>query len=81
MNPVKAIRAKWLDCCGDMPSVVADCHIEAGALHPFRMGKNPFRKLREKTEAERATMAERLAAHRRVKSTMEATEKRREGLS
>ena len=81
MNPVKAIRAKCLDCCGDMPSVVADCHIAACALHPFRMGKNPFRKIREKTEAERAAMAQRLAAHRRAKPTLVATEKRREGLS
>ena len=81
MNPVKAIRAKCLDCCGDMPSVVADCHIVACALHPFRMGKNPFRKIRAKTEAERTTMAERLAAHRRAKSTIVATENRGEALS
>lgn len=80
MNPVKAIRAKCLDCCGDMPSVVADCHIVACALHPFRMGKNPFRKIREKTEAERATLAKHLAVHRLAKSTLVATKKRVEGL-
>ena len=80
MNPVKSIRAKCLDCCGDMPSVVADCHIAACALHPFRMGRNPFRTVATKTEAERATMAERLAAHRLAKSTMVATKNRGEGL-
>lgn len=64
MSPLKAIRAKCLDCCGYHPSLVAECHIEACALHPFRMGKNPFRKKRELTDEQRSALAERLAAAR-----------------
>ena len=67
MNPLKAIRAKCLDCCAEHPSLVADCHIETCALHPFRMGKNPFRAKRELTDEQRAAMAERLAAGRAKK--------------
>lgn len=64
MNPLRAIRAKCLDCCADHPSLVADCHISVCALHPFRMGKNPFRAKRKFSDEQRAAMAERLAAGR-----------------
>lgn len=64
MNPLKAIRAKCLDCCGGMPSEVRDCTIESCALHPFRMGKNPFRKKRVLTDEQRQEMANRLAKAR-----------------
>ena len=42
ISPVKAIRAKCLDCSYDQPSEVRDCHLTDCALWPFRMGKNPF---------------------------------------
>jgi len=64
MNPLKAIRAKCLDCCAQHPSLVAECHIETCALHPFRMGKNPFRKARELSDEQRAAMALRLSRAR-----------------
>jgi hypothetical protein len=46
-NPVKAIRAKCLDCCGNQYSEVEKCTVKACALHPFRFGKNPYRSKRE----------------------------------
>jgi len=50
-NPVKAIRAKCLDCsCGQVKEVEL-CPITDCALYPFRFGKNPYRK--ERTEAQR----------------------------
>lgn len=68
MNPLKAIRAKCLDCCAEHPSLVADCHIVSCALHPFRMGKNPFRAKRELSDEQRAAMADRLAKARRART-------------
>lgn len=64
MSVLKAIRAKCLDCCADMPSEVRECQIESCALHPFRMGRNPFRKKRELTDEQRQALADRLAAAR-----------------
>ncbi len=43
MTPVKAIRAKCLDCCCDQAAEVRRCPSKTWALWPFRMGKNPNR--------------------------------------
>lgn len=64
MSVLKAIRAKCLDCCGGMPSEVRECHITGCALHPYRMGTNPFRKKRQLTDEQREALAERLAKAR-----------------
>ena len=41
MTPVKAIRAKCIDCmCGQIYEVTK-CPCEDCSLWPFRMGKNP----------------------------------------
>lgn len=66
MTPLKAIRAKCLDCmCGQAKEVricpSADC-----ALYPFRLGKNPYVR-RELDDAEREEMAARLALAREAK--------------
>lgn len=58
-NPVKAIRAKCLDCCCGQANEVklrpcTDC-----PLYPFRLGKNPYRKL-NLTDEQRAERAERM---------------------
>lgn len=42
-NPVKAIRAHCLECCGGSPKLVTDCPSADCALFPFRSGRNPFR--------------------------------------
>lgn len=44
MTPLKAIRAKCLDCTCDQPSEVRACPSESCALWVYRMGHNPARK-------------------------------------
>ena len=43
MNPMRAIREKCLDCTCQQPMEVKECTVKTCALHPFRMGKNPYR--------------------------------------
>ena len=68
MNPLRAIRAKCLDCCGGSPAEVRECEITHCDLHPYRMGKNPFRKKRELSDEQREVLATRLAAARQGES-------------
>lgn len=63
-NPVKAIRAKCLDCCCGQNKEVALCSKSCCPLHPFRFGKNPFRAKREYTDEQKAAMAARMKAIR-----------------
>lgn len=39
-----AIRAKCVECCCGSLKEVTECRITSCALHPFRMGENPFNK-------------------------------------
>ncbi|WP_035873268.1 hypothetical protein [Cucumibacter marinus] len=41
-SPIKAIRAKCIDCSGGNASEARKCTATGCALWPFRMGKNPF---------------------------------------
>ena len=41
LTPVKAIRAKCLDCSGQQPKEVRHCPVTNCALWPYRMGKRP----------------------------------------
>ena len=66
-NPVKAIRAFCLECCGDNRNDVRDCTAPNCALYPFRLGKNPYRAVRELTEEEKAKRAENLRKARETK--------------
>lgn len=59
-NPVKAIRAKCLDCCCGSAEEVKLCTCAYCALHPFRLGKNPYRTKREYTEEQKAAMVAQL---------------------
>ena len=43
LTPLKAIRAKCLDCCCAQPEEVRLCPAEGCPVHPFRAGKNPNR--------------------------------------
>lgn len=71
-NPVKAIRAKCLDCSGGSRAEVNACVISGCPLFPFRMGTNPFRKKRILTEETRSAAIARLAASRQT--AMEETQ-------
>lgn len=44
-TPIKAIRAKCLDCCCGQISEVRLCEIETCALWPYRMGKRPKKEI------------------------------------
>ncbi|PTN32442.1 hypothetical protein [Desulfonatronum sp. SC1] len=50
-NPLKAIRAKCLECCGGSPKEVRLCPDISCALHPFRTGTNPFPRRKRKATA------------------------------
>jgi len=65
MSPLKAIRAKCLDCAYNATEVRL-CPSTNCALHPFRFGKNPYLK-REMSESARQAAAERLALARERK--------------
>ena len=58
MTPMKAIRAKCLDCCCGSSNEVRLCTATGYPLYEFRLGKNPNIKPRQLTEEQRATMAE-----------------------
>ena len=41
LTPIKAIRAKCIDCsCGSLKEV-RECHMKDCSLWPYRMGKRP----------------------------------------
>ncbi len=66
-SPLKAIRAKCLDCSCGSSNEVKFCPVTKCALYPFRFGKNPYRKHREYTEEERKAMVIRLQNARNKK--------------
>ncbi len=66
-NPIKAIRAKCLDCVCWETQEVKLCEAKDCPLHPFRMGKNPFRTKREYTDEQKEEMRDRLAKAREAK--------------
>ena len=41
MTPIKAIRAKCLDCCCGQANEVKLCPITDCSLYPYRLGHNP----------------------------------------
>lgn len=41
MTPIKAIRAKCLDCCCNQTAEVRECQNTGCSLHPYRMGRRP----------------------------------------
>jgi len=41
-SPLRAIRAKCLDCSCYNAAEVRKCTVEDCALYPYRMGKNPY---------------------------------------
>jgi len=47
LTPIKAIRAKCLDCCCQQMKEVKECQIQTCHLWPYRMGKRPLKKENE----------------------------------
>jgi hypothetical protein len=44
LTPIKAIRAKCLECSNYHPKEVRNCEITDCPIYPYRFGKNPNRK-------------------------------------
>ena len=66
-SPMKAIKLFCREqCCCVGPDneggmdAWKNCNIEECQLHPFRLGKNPFRKKRKLTDKQRQAIADRL---------------------
>lgn len=66
-SPLKAIRAKCIDCCVGNVAEVKLCHITECDLHPYRMGKNPFRAKRVVTDEQREAFRLRMANAREAR--------------
>ena len=60
LTPVKAIRAKCIECSGGNRSEADRCQIKDCPLYAYRRGKNPNRKPRVMTEEQRERMRENL---------------------
>lgn len=56
-SPLKAIRAKCLDCTCGQVNEVKECPITDCPLYVFRSGRNPYHKL-NLTEEQRKKLAE-----------------------
>lgn len=67
-TPMKAIRAKCIDCCAGQRGEVERCGAVNCPLYAYRLGKSPNRKPRQLTEEQRKAAAERLAKARTSKS-------------
>lgn len=67
-TPLKAIRAKCVDCCCGSQYEVKLCPAEDCPLWPYRFGKNPIRK--ELTPAQKKHL-ESLKQYRFAKNTAE----------
>jgi hypothetical protein len=63
-NPLKALRARCLDCCCFQPTEVRKCVSVECPSWPFRMGANPFREKRVLSADQRREMVDRLARAR-----------------
>lgn len=64
LTPIKAIRAKCLDCCCNSSIEVKKCTAVQCALYPYREGHNPNIAKRELTEEQRKAYSERAKALR-----------------
>lgn len=67
-TPIKAIRAKCLDCSGGSAQDVRLCIIQECPLYPYRMGKNPNRQGKKLSEEAREAVKANLAAARSSRS-------------
>ena len=64
MTPIKAIRAKCIECCCGNAAEVKRCPILDCSLHDFRMGHNPNINRQPMTEEMKNACADRLRSAR-----------------
>ncbi len=68
-SPLKVIRTYCIGCCGGSKSEVTLCPATTCELHPFRLGKNPYRNKREMSEEQKQAMRDRLSEARKKKES------------
>lgn len=66
-SPLKAIRAKCMECSNFSFNEIKLCPIEKCELYPFRFGKNPYRTKRIMTDEQKAVAVNRLKKAREAK--------------
>ena len=54
LSPLKAIRAKCLDCCCGQVIEICDCPVSDCPLHPYRFGRGPSRTVSAEVRSLRA---------------------------
>ena len=67
-SPLKAIRAKCLDCCCGIASEVKNCPSKQCPLWEYRFGKSG--RTRQMTEEQKQAAAERLKSARLAKKSL-----------
>ena len=72
-SPIKAIRAKCLDC-NTTSNEVKLCPVNQCPLWEFRFGKNPYRSVKVLSEEQRKKAVERLREWRKSQSVEEDEE-------
>ena len=75
LTPMKAIRAKCLDCSCGNPNEVKLCPVEKCPLYPFRLGKNPNIK-REYTEEQKEKFRENIKKAQKKQDKADSTAER-----
>ena len=64
LTPLRAIRAKCIDCSAWSMKEVRECVMLDCPLYPYRLGKSPNRKPRILTDEEREALLQRMAKMR-----------------
>lgn len=67
LTPIKAIKAKCIDCSGGIRKEVELCTATECPLYEYRNGTNPNRKARELTEEQKEKLKDNLAKARSKK--------------
>lgn len=70
-TPMKAIRAKCLNCSEDSVTEVRLCPVKWCPLYPYRSGKNPSIKRKPLTDEQKTAFKERLTKARKKKEKQE----------
>lgn len=64
LTPLRAIRAKCIDCSAGSIKEVRECVMLDCPLYPYRLGKSPNSKPRILTDEEREALRQRMARMR-----------------
>ena len=73
MTPIKAIRAKCLDCCLGQANEVKLCPVTDCSLYPYRLGHNP--KLQGRNKGIKPSFGKNSELHRGKNSSSVSDEK------